>query len=52
MFSVFMAGLHVSDHQVRDGADVITDADGVAFLKDVADCVVEVAREIIQLEAA
>lgn len=38
-----LTGLHVANHQVRDGADVITDADRIAFLKDVTDCVVEVA---------
>lgn len=42
MFSV-QARLHVVDHQVRDGADVISNARGVAFLKDVPNCIIEVA---------
>jgi hypothetical protein len=43
VFSV-QARLHVVDHQVRDGADVISNAGGVAILKYVPHCVEEVAR--------
>lgn len=38
-----LASLHVANHQVRDGADVIADTDCVAFFKNMTDRVVKVA---------